>query len=156
MASKSRARLTAVIKEKAAQIILFELKDPRLGFLTVTRVKLAPDLSTCRVFYSVIGTDGIKSRTRHALNDARGFIQRRIGQTLRTRLVPHLEFEYDESIEGAFRVSSILKELAAERALTETDPDAESDSDSDTDSDTDSDSDTETETESDTDCRGDD
>lgn len=106
---RSLERLSAVIKERAAAIVLFELKDPRVGFVTITRVKLSPDFSQCRIFYSVLGKDGDKSKTAHALADARGFIQKRIGASLRTRSVPHIEFTYDESIEGAIRMGELLR-----------------------------------------------
>ena len=120
MASRSLQRLSAIIKEKAAQIILYELKDPRLGFVTITRVKLAPDHSTCRIYYSVLGDEKSRKLTYHGLKDARGFVQRRLGKSLRTRTVPHVEFEYDESIEGSLRISSLLRETENERGEGET------------------------------------
>jgi ribosome-binding factor A len=113
---KSLERLSSLIKQKIAQVVLQELKDPRVGFVTITRVKLAPDLSNCLVFYSVLGGKSERSKTHHALADARGYVQRRIGQTLETRTVPHLQFEYDESIEGAIRMGKLLHDLGEEQA----------------------------------------
>ncbi len=122
MQKKTVQRLSEVIRRRASECILFELKDPRLGFMTVTRVELAPDLSSCRIYYSVLGTPKERNRTRHALHDARGYVQHVVAKSLQTRVAPHVEFEYDESIEGAARMQSLLKELRDSR--DETPPDA--------------------------------
>ncbi len=108
-------RLSEIVKQRASEVILFELKDPRLGFVTVTRVKLAPDLSSAIVFWSVLGTRGQKSKTEHALKDASPFIQREVARILTTRVTPRLTLKFDPSIEGALRVTSILDRLAKER-----------------------------------------
>ncbi len=120
MGSRMIQRLSQRIKERAAHVILFELKDPRMGFVTVTTVKLAEDLATCKVFYSVMGTPGEISRTRHAVESARGYIQRRVGEGLRTRVTPQLEMCFDESVEGAARMGSLLRQISEERAKSET------------------------------------
>jgi ribosome-binding factor A len=109
------SKLAERIRERVAQIVLFELQDPRIAFTTITRVKLARDLSRCEVFYSVLGSEGDKSKTKHALDEARGFIQHTLGKVLRTRTVPHLVFQYDDSIDGSMRVDHLLKDLDAER-----------------------------------------
>jgi ribosome-binding factor A len=115
MPSRSNQRLTEVIRQRAAHVILFELKDPRMGFVTITKVKLAPDLSTCVIYWSVIGTDGDRSKTLHALEHARLFIQRRVAEGLRTRSAPALSFEFDPSVEGAIKMGGLLKSLRDER-----------------------------------------
>ncbi|MEQ8767406.1 MAG: 30S ribosome-binding factor RbfA [Planctomycetota bacterium] len=122
MKSPSFGRLESQIKQKVAIIIQRDLKDPRLGFLTVTRVELSRDKQHCRVYYSVLGEKGERSKAAHALDDARGHIQSALGRTLETRNIPHLKFEYDESIEGSIRVSGILDQLAKERGEDEEQP----------------------------------
>jgi ribosome-binding factor A len=107
-------KLNAIIQEKVAQVVLFRLKDPRMGLVTITRAKLSPDRSECQVFYSVLGSPGQRSATKHALDDARGHIQTEIARTLKMRFIPHLRFVFDESIEGSIRVASILKSLNPE------------------------------------------
>lgn len=109
-------KLSAIIQEKVAQIVLYRLKDPRMGFVTITRAKLSKDHSQCEIYYSVLGTEGDRSATQHALDDACGHVQSEIGRTLRMRQTPHLRFIFDESIEGAIRVNNLLKELSDERA----------------------------------------
>jgi len=125
MPSRSNLRLTEVIRKRAAHVILYELKDPRMGFVTITKVKLAPDLSTCTIFWSVIGNDGQRSKTRHALDHARLFIQHRVAEGLHTRTAPVIGFEYDASIEGAIRMGDLLKHLRDERGDPPPEPDAE-------------------------------
>lgn len=115
MASRTLLRLNKQVHEKVAHIVLHELKDPRVGFVTITRAELTPDYSLCRVYYSVIGTPGDKSKTAHALESARGYIQSRVGDTLRTRVLPILQFHYDDSVEGVLEVGKLIRELKEER-----------------------------------------
>jgi len=103
-------RLKEVIREEAAETILQDLSDPRIGFCTVTRVDLTNDLSYCTIHVSVMGEPGVKSRTMHALNDARGLIQSKIAKRLKTRTTPHLTIELDDSIEKSFSVLEKIKE----------------------------------------------
>jgi ribosome-binding factor A len=108
-------RLSELVKERAARAILYELKDPRLGFITVTRVKLAQDLTQCVVYWSVIGTPGEKSKTSHALEDARGFVQSAVAKEMGTRKTPRLFFKFDPALERAQKVNEILAKLRRER-----------------------------------------
>lgn len=109
------SRLAERIRERVAQIVLFELQDPRIGFLTVTRVRLARDLSICEVFYSVLGGDGDRSKAKHALTAASGHVQRELGRILRTKTIPRLSFQYDPAIDGQFRLEGLLDGLKKER-----------------------------------------
>ena len=116
------ARLTEVVQRRASKAILYDLKDPRLGFVTVTRVKLAKDLTQCTVFWSVLGTKGEISKTAHALEDARGFLQSAIAREMGTRVTPRLTLRHDPSLEKAQKVHELLAHLRRERG----EPDAES------------------------------
>ncbi len=115
MTHGDNSRLSEKIRERVSQVVLFELGDPRIAFTTITRVKLARDLSTVQVFFSVFGTAGQRSATQHALEDARGHVQREMAKVLHTRSVPHLTFVYDESIEGGLRMGELFKKLESER-----------------------------------------
>ncbi|MFH0947362.1 MAG: 30S ribosome-binding factor RbfA [Planctomycetota bacterium] len=103
------------IRERVANVVLFELQDPRITFPTVTRVRLAKDRSTCKVFFSVLGSEADRTKTTRALEDARGFIQREVAKVLHIRTVPILSFHYDESVEGGLRMEGLLKNLKNER-----------------------------------------
>jgi ribosome-binding factor A len=108
-------RVAETIRQRAAHVILHELKDPRMGFVTITHVKLASDLSSCTIFWSVIGEGSERSKTSHALDHARAFIQRRVAEALRLRVAPELQFEFDASVAGAIRMGDLLKKLRDER-----------------------------------------
>jgi len=106
-------RLKEIIREEAAEMILHELTDPRIGFCTVTRVDLAQDLSACTIHVSVMGNAGVKSKTMHALQDARGLIQSHVGKRMKTRTTPRLNIELDETIEKMFEIEKKIREARA-------------------------------------------
>ncbi|MBI1852424.1 MAG: 30S ribosome-binding factor RbfA [Planctomycetes bacterium] len=107
-------KVAKFIKQRISTIILRELHDPRVGFITVTKVKVTSDLKNALVFVSVLGSSAERSKSWHALEKARGFIQRAIADDLDTYTTPEIQFRYDESIEGAIRVSRIVDEALAE------------------------------------------
>jgi ribosome-binding factor A len=108
-------RLESQIQQRTAEILMRELRDPKIGLVTITRVELDSEFTICKVFYSVLGDDKSKAATRGALNRARGFVQREVGATLNTRTVPHLEFQFDDSIAGVLKINDTLTDLRRER-----------------------------------------
>ena len=106
-------RLKEVIREESSEVILQQLTDPRIGFCTVTRIDLTNDLSYCTIHVSVFGDDASKSKTMHALQDARGLLQKRIAKRMKTRTTPHVTIELDDSIERSFSVIEKIKEARA-------------------------------------------
>ena len=107
------ARLESRIQERAAVCLQFEVNDPRASFITITRVKLSPDLSTGRIYYSVLGSEGDKTKAAHMLESASGFLQRQIGRVLQMRRMPHLKWTYDESMERADEIDKLIREARA-------------------------------------------
>lgn len=91
-----------------------ELKDPRIGFVTVTGVKTAPDLRTAIVFVSVFGSDKQRKQTMSGLDSALGVLQSRIGRELRLKRTPQLSFQYDRSVEEGVRMSALIDELVSD------------------------------------------
>jgi ribosome-binding factor A len=89
-----------------------ELKDPRLGFVTVTGVQTSPDLRTARVYVSVLGSERMRERSLAALTSAHGVLQARIARELRLKRTPQLTFEYDPTVERGVRMSQLIDELA--------------------------------------------
>jgi len=89
-----------------------ELKDPRIGFVTVTAVETSPDLRHARVFVSVLGNERNRQRTLDGLAAAHGVLQARIARRLRLKRTPQLTFEYDPSVERGVRISKLIDELA--------------------------------------------
>lgn len=125
-------RLAENLREKIGQIILSELKDPRHGFITVLRVEPSSDMSFAKVFVSILGSDGQQRAGIRALQAAGGYIQKRIGKTLRTRNTPVLKFVLDDSVKQSIKISSLLKEVLP-RADAPDDEGAEYDDDADQD-----------------------
>ena len=88
--------------------------DPGIGFITLTRVKVSPDLQLARVYYTTLGDDAGRRETAKALERATGFFRRHLGERLRLRRVPELQFQFDESVGHQDRVEQILRELHEE------------------------------------------
>lgn len=114
MKQRRLQKLEEQLRRLLSEIILYELKDPGLGFVTVNRVELSADLSYARVYISVLGDQSEAERTLRTLERARGFIQGRIGKELRTRTVPILRLFLDRGIEKSLRISKILDEIEKE------------------------------------------
>lgn len=108
-------RLTSRLKEDLSEIIAYQLKDPRIGFTTVMRVKLAADLTSAVAYVTVMGDEADERDALRALESARGFIQTEIARTLDVRRHPELRFEIDEGIKASREVSKILRELEQEQ-----------------------------------------
>jgi ribosome-binding factor A len=110
------SRVGDQIQAELASLLRREVHDPGIGFMTITRVKLSPDLQQARVYYTSIGDDKAKRESARALDRATPFLRRQVGQRLRLKRVPELTFFYDESIEQGDRIERILQELKTERA----------------------------------------
>jgi ribosome-binding factor A len=104
-------RVNAAVLEVLAEAV-GELRDPRIGFVTVTGVETSPDLRQARVFVSVLGSERKREDTLAGLDAAHGVLQARIAQELRLKRTPQLTFEYDESVERGVRMSHLIDELA--------------------------------------------
>jgi ribosome-binding factor A len=87
------------------------LKDPRVGFVTVTGVKTSPDLRDARVYVSVLGSEPERSNSLQGLRSAHGYLQRRLADELTLKHTPSLSFHYDDSVDHGMRISSLVNEL---------------------------------------------
>ena len=104
-------RVNEAIRESLAEGLV-ELKDPRIGFVTVTGVETSPDLRHARVFVSVLGSEKTREQTLRGLESAHGVLQARLASELRMKRTPQLVFEYDPSVERGVRMSQLIDELA--------------------------------------------
>ena len=105
------------VNEALRQVLseaLLELKDPRIGFVTVTGVEASRDLRHARVYVSVLGGDRKRERSMAALDAAHGVLQGRLSRELRLKRTPQLAFQYDPSVEHGVRMSHLIDELAPE------------------------------------------
>ena len=104
-------RLNHQLQQEIAAIIQQELKDPRLGFVTITRVELSADLSHAKVSYSCLGGAQERARSQEALDRATGFIRGLVKKRLRLKIIPELIFRYDETIAQAIELGVKLDQL---------------------------------------------
>ena len=114
MPSRRMERITNIIKQCASETILYKLKDPRRGFVTVTRVQVTADLRHAKIFVSVLGEQADQRTTLRALHSARGFIQTRIAHHLTTRFSPEIVFALDESPARSIEISQLIDKAIAE------------------------------------------
>jgi ribosome-binding factor A len=103
-------RVNEAMREVLSDAIATEIKDPRVGFVTVTGVKTSPDLRHARVYVSVLGDDGAREASLDGLRSAHGFLQHRLAAELSLKHTPALTFEYDDSIDKGMRITELLDE----------------------------------------------
>jgi ribosome-binding factor A len=104
-------RVDEAMRAVLSDAIAKDLKDPRVGFVTVTGVKTSPDLRHARVFVSVLGSEAEREASIDGLRSAHGFLQRRLAAELTLKHTPSLSFHYDESVDRGMRITSLLSEL---------------------------------------------
>lgn len=103
------ARLEVQIQRRLAHCLQFELADPRSSFITIQRIELNSDLSTAKAHYSVLGSDADRSKAKHMLEHANGFIRKQMGSILKTKSIPQLRWVYDDTIAGAEAMDDLLE-----------------------------------------------
>jgi ribosome-binding factor A len=131
--SGSRAeRIADHIKDQVSQLLSFEVKDPAVGLLTVTHVKMASDMGLAHVYYTLVGDEMERRKTERALERATPFVRRRLAEDMNMRRAPDVRFHYDENVERQERVATLLQEIATERAEREAREQAETKTDDDT------------------------
>ena len=114
MQGKRLDRVNQLIKEEVSNLVQRELKDPRLGFVTVTEVETSKDMRVAKVFVSVLGDERQWERSLAALASARGFVRNWLRQHLDLRVTPDVDFRPDRSMEHAARIQSILRKVKDE------------------------------------------
>jgi len=116
MANSQRvARVSELIRMELSNIILKEMKDPRIGFVTITAVEVAPDLRDAKVMVSVMGSNKEKKSAMIALDHSKGFLQHRINDVIRLKFTPRLHFKLDASLEESMKIDKILSHIRKEK-----------------------------------------
>jgi ribosome-binding factor A len=108
---KRSEKVAEAIHQEISKLLINGVKDPRVGLITITGVKVTDDLRLATLYYSVIGMEVDRKDAEAGLNSAKGFLRREIGKILRMRLVPDLQFRYDVSIDYGNKIESILKQI---------------------------------------------
>jgi ribosome-binding factor A len=107
-------KIQEFIKQEISKIILTELKDPRIGFVTVTRVEVTGDLRSAKVFISLLGSDEQKAGTWEGLQRALGHLRTEIGKRIRLKFTPELSLHLDESLQHSVRIQELLLKIKEE------------------------------------------
>jgi ribosome-binding factor A len=110
-------RVNEAVREVLSAQLAAGLKDPRIGFVTVTGVETSPDLRNARVFFSVLGDEAAREDALAGLRHSRGFLQALINSQLHMKRTPHLDFVYDTTSERAERLSRLIDEVVGDRTL---------------------------------------
>ena len=103
-------RIAEQIQRELSEIIRLEMKDPRVGMITITDVEVTPDYEHAKVFFTRLGDAAANESAAHALGHASGFLRSELAHRMRLRIVPQLHFEYDVSVERGVRLSKLIDE----------------------------------------------
>ncbi|MEY3458041.1 MAG: Ribosome-binding factor [Planctomycetota bacterium] len=121
MSTRRTARVASMIREVVSTAILTELRDPRIRNVTVLGADVSPDLRYATVRISVMGDEKTASLTMHGLNSARGFLQSRVGEYIKSRYTPELRFVLDDGIRKSFETASLLKQVLPDSTTNDDD-----------------------------------
>jgi ribosome-binding factor A len=110
-----KERVESLIQEEICDILREKVSDPRIGFITVTSVKVSPDFKNASIYVSIFGEENVKKDGMAGLSSATGFIQHELGQMLEMRATPLIRFVRDDSIEKGSRVLGIIKRLESDK-----------------------------------------
>ena len=114
MTSNRPAKLAGTLKKRISRIIQTELRDPRIGFVTITNVDVTPDLRYVRVYFSVFGDEKAKKSAMIGLARAAGYIRQLIAKDIQLRFAPDIVFKYDETFEQQQRIGELLERIKRE------------------------------------------
>ena len=114
MTTQRQQRVARLLREEISSILRRQLKDPRLGLVSITEVVVAPDLREAQVYMSALGEERARAQMLQVLRGAAGFVQGELGKSIRLRHIPRLDFRYDVSLEEGSRVLDLLDQIARE------------------------------------------
>ncbi len=129
MKSHRLARVAEVVREVAAEAILFDIKDPRVKNVTVTRAEVSGDLQHAKVFVSLMGTEKEQKLTLYGLESAAGFVQTKLAKRMTTRYIPHVTFVLDEGVKKSIEIARLIREEQLKRGEVANDEASATDND---------------------------
>ena len=112
---KRSDKVADLVQKEISEMLLRSIKDPRIGFVTVTRVKVSDDCRSARVYFSVVGSEEERNRSLEGLNSAKGFLRRELGRRVSLRYTPDLIFQFDPSVEYAIHMEEVFHHLREEK-----------------------------------------
>lgn len=120
-------RVNELLREELAELIRHDVKDPRVGVVTITAVETSRELDVARVYVHLFGDEGRRAEALAGLQKAAGYLRSRLGRRLRLRKVPELRFQWDETLERASRIERLLAEIRSDSLPDRVEPDDERD-----------------------------
>jgi ribosome-binding factor A len=121
MEGKRSEKVADLIHKEISEMLVKTIKDPRIGFVTITRVAVSEDYRSAKVYFSVAGTVEERRRSMEGLNSAKGYVRKELGRRIRLRYTPEIFFKFDPSIEYAIHIGEVIRHIKGEE---ETDEDA--------------------------------
>ena len=115
-------KLQELIKQEVGKMLLYDIKDPRIGFVTVTEVEMTGDLREAKIYVSIMGNDEQIKNSMEGLQSALGFIRREIGKRIRLRFTPEISFAPDKSLDYSEHIQKLLLKIEKERDSVENNP----------------------------------
>jgi len=115
MEGKRSEKVGDLIQREISGMLIKSIKDPRIGFVTITRVSVSDDCRSAKIYFSVAGTAEDRQKTLDGLNSAKGFVRKELGRRVKLRYIPEIAFHFDPSIEYSIHIGEILHQLKEER-----------------------------------------
>jgi ribosome-binding factor A len=115
MEGKRSQKVADLIQKEISEMLLKTIKDPRIGFVTITRVAVSEDCRSAKVYFSVTGTLAERTKSTEGLNSAKGYVRKELGRRMRLKHTPEIMFQFDPSIEYAIHIGEVLHQLKQER-----------------------------------------
>jgi ribosome-binding factor A len=119
MEGKRSDRVADLVRKEISEMLVRTIKDPRIGFVTITRVTVTEDCRLARVYYSVVGTIEEKGQATKGLDSAKGYIRRELGHRMKLKYTPELIFQFDPSVEYSIHMEELIHHLQEEREKKE-------------------------------------
>lgn len=112
--SQRAQRVAETIHKEISSLLIKGLKDPRIGFITITSVDVTPDLSIAKVYYTLMAEQGDRKETQAGLSSSASYVRQQIGKVLRLRHIPEIRFHYDESVDYGNHIEKLLSEVKSD------------------------------------------
>jgi ribosome-binding factor A len=111
MEGRRSDKVADLIQKEISEMLLRTVKDPRIGFVTITRVIMSEDCRLAKVYFSVAGTEEEKERSLEGLDSAKGYVRKELGRRVRLRYTPEIIFKFDSSVEYAIHIGEVIRDL---------------------------------------------
>jgi len=115
MEGKRSDKVADLIQKEISEMLLRGLKDPRIGFVTITKVAVSEDCRTAKIYFSVTGSPEDRERSTEGLNSAKGYVRKELGRRIRMKYTPDISFQFDPSIEYAIHIGEVIEQIRKER-----------------------------------------